>query len=116
MKNKRRYPRTARLNELIREIIAEELERLNDERLELVTVMHVVVDPDLHHATVWVENPGGEARDTEVLAALEERRPQLQAAIGRQARMRRTPLLAFRPDEVERTAARVEDVLRSVDD
>ena len=32
------YPRTARLNELLREIVAEELERIDDERLELVAI------------------------------------------------------------------------------
>ena len=34
----RRYSRTARLNELLREILGDELERLGDERLELVTI------------------------------------------------------------------------------
>ena len=34
----RDYPRTARLNTLVREIIADELERIDDERLQLVTL------------------------------------------------------------------------------
>ena len=42
----RRYPRTARVNELVREVVAEELERIDDERLELVTVTGVDVEPD----------------------------------------------------------------------
>ena len=36
--SQRQYPRTARLNELVREIVADELEKIDDERLELVTV------------------------------------------------------------------------------
>ena len=32
------YPRTARLNQLVQQIVAEELERIDDERLTLVTV------------------------------------------------------------------------------
>ena len=47
------YPRTARLNELVREIVAEELERIDDERLDLVTVVDVVVDADLRRAIVY---------------------------------------------------------------
>jgi ribosome-binding factor A len=43
---------------------------------------------------------------------LHEHRIVLQAAIARQARIKRTPMLAFRPDPVERQAARVEEVLR----
>ena len=31
----RQYPRTARINELVREIAAVEIERIDDERLEL---------------------------------------------------------------------------------
>ena len=38
----------------------------------------------------------------------------LQAAIARQARIKRTPLLAFRADIVERQAARVEEMLRGL--
>ena len=110
----RRYPRTARLKELIHQIIAEEIERIDDERLDLVTVMSVDVEPDLRHATIYVDTPTGSDRDEEVLAALHEHRIRLQASIARQARIKRTPLLAFRPDEVERSAGRLEDLLRDL--
>jgi ribosome-binding factor A len=105
------YPRTARLNELVREIVADELERLDDDRLELVTVVAVEVEPDLRHATVFV---AGGTDDDAVLEALGEVRPRLQAAIGRQARFKRTPELAFRPDEVTRSASRIEEILRDL--
>jgi ribosome-binding factor A len=115
-RNQRRYPRTARINELVQQILADELERLDDDRLVLVTVMSVEVDPDLRHATVFVDTPEGGVRDEDVLAALDEHRIRLQAAVGRQTRLKRTPTLGFRPDEVERSAARLEDVLRHLDD
>src|SRR4051812_31252485 len=116
MSSSHRYPRTARLNELLHQILAEELERIDDERLDLVTVMSVVVEPDLRHAVVYVDTPTGEDRDEEVLEALSNHRPRLQAAVGKQARIKRTPQLTFRPDEVERSAARVEDVIRHLRD
>jgi ribosome-binding factor A len=105
-----RYPRVARVNELCREIVAEELERLDDERLELVTITHVGVDPDLRHATVEFSRLG-EAEDV-AAEALAEHRVTLQAAIARQARLRRTPELSFRPDEAIRAGARIEQLLR----
>jgi ribosome-binding factor A len=111
-----RYPRTARLNELLHQIVADEIERLDDDRLELVTVMNVVVEPDLRHATVFVDTPTGEERDAEMLEALHEHRIALQSAIARQARIKRTPLLTFRIDEVERAAGRIEDALRHLHD
>jgi len=112
----RDYPRTARLNRLYQEILAEELELVDDDRLEMVTVMSVAVDGDLRHATVYIDSLGGEADDEVVLEALEELRPRLQAAIGRQARVKHTPELLFRPDDVSRGAARLEEVLRSLRD
>ena len=114
-RNQPRYPRTARLNELLREIVAEELERIGDERLELVAVTVVVVDAGLRSAVVYFDTLAGADADAEVLAAFGEHRKRLQAAIGRQARMKHTPELSFRPDDVERGAERIEGVLRSLD-
>ena len=49
----RRYPRMVRVNEVVREVVADELERLSDPRLGLVTVTGVDVSNDLRHATVY---------------------------------------------------------------
>jgi ribosome-binding factor A len=108
-----RYPRTARLNELVREILAGELERMDDDRLTLVTVTGVDVDHDLQRATVWFDALD-EATDDVVAVALGEYRAQLQRAVGRQAKIKRTPVLTFRPDMAIRTAQRIESVLREV--
>ena len=110
----RHYPRTARLNRLLQEIVAEELERVDDVRLELVTVTEVVVDADLRHAKVFYDSLQGEEGDAEVLEALGEARRVLQGAIARQARIKRTPELDFRPDPAVRTGQRVEEILRDV--
>jgi ribosome-binding factor A len=107
----RRYPRTARVNELLREVIAEEVERIDDERLGLATVTGVTADPDLRHASVWFASLSDDAAE-----ALAEYRPRLQAAIGRQVRMKRTPELAFRPDPAVSSAQRVEEILRGFQD
>ena len=110
----RDYPRTARLNRLFQEILAEELERIDDERLEMVTVMSVDCDASLDRAIVYYESLGGADDDEDVLAALDEARARLRSAIGRQARVKRTPTLHFRPDDVERGARRVEDILHGL--
>lgn len=125
----RDYPRTARLNHLIHEIVAEEVERLDDDRLGFLTVVGVDVEPDLRHAVVWYttldepaaadtagdDAPGGDAGRAAIVAeALDEHRARIQAAIGRQARLKRTPELAFRRDVVIRQAERVEQILRDI--
>ena len=106
----RQYPRTARVNELCREILGDELERIDDDRLQLVTVTHVAVDPDLRHAVVEFSSLG-EGED-EAAEALVEHRKRLQAAIARQARLKRTPELRFELDTVIARGARIEELLR----
>jgi ribosome-binding factor A len=125
----RDYPRTARLNHLVQEIVADEVELLDDDRLGLLTVVAVDVEPDMRRATVWytaLAAPGGEgdaddggarsAADDPVVEALAEHRRRLQAAIARQARLKRTPELVFRPDTVIEEANRVEAILRGIAD
>ena len=115
----RDFPRTARLNHLVHEIVAEEIELLDDERLGFFTVVGVEVEPDLRRATVWytaLDEAGGEPDGEGLAEALEDHRARLQAAIGRQARLKRTPELVFQPDTVIVRAQRVEDILRDLGD
>jgi ribosome-binding factor A len=108
---RRRYPRVARVNEVVREVLAEELERLSDsdERIGLLTVTAVRVDPDLRRAVVLLASINDSAEE-----ALEEARVRLQAAIGRQLRMKRTPQLSFEVDPAITTGTRIEDILRGL--
>jgi ribosome-binding factor A len=108
------YSRVTRVSELVHQILADELERIDDERLELVTVMSVSMDTDLRRAMVAVDNPDGYDGDLDVLRALEEHRRELQAAMARQARLRYTPTLSFAPDEVGRSARHIESLLRAI--
>ena len=112
----RDYPRTARLNRLFQQILAEELELIDDDRLGMVTIMSVDCEADLRHATVYYDTLAGAEDDEKVLEALGEARHRLQGAIGRQARVKRTPELVFKPDDVARGAARLEEVLRAIHD
>ena len=108
------YPRTARLNQLVHQIVAEELERIDDERLTLVTVVDVVCEADLRNATVYVTGLGGPEDDEAIVEALGDHRKHLQAAINRQTRFKRTPELIFAADEVTRSANRIETILRDL--
>lgn len=107
----RQYPRTARINELLREILADELEHLDDDRLQLVTITSVSIEGDLRHAVVFFDSIQGEEGDAEILEALGELRWRLQGAIGRQARMKHTPELSFEPDPAIRAGARIDSLL-----
>ena len=105
------YPRTDRVNELLREVLADEVSRIDDEQLSLLSVTGVDTEPDLRHATVYLSSLPDEAA-----RLLARRRPALQRAIGRQVRLKRTPELAFRADPGVAAGARVEEILRHLHD
>ncbi len=106
-----RYPRSARVNQVLHEVLADELERLSDrdERLALLTVTDVLCDADLRHAVVLLAS----LTDDEA-HALAEVRVRLQAAVSRQVRLKRTPQLRFAADPAVATGQRIEDLLRQL--
>jgi ribosome-binding factor A len=123
----RRYPRTARVNEVVREAIGDELERLSDPRLGLVTVTGVDVSPDLRQATVYYSALGrADKRGTGVVpqlepeqrlstqAALDAAAPHLRASLGRQVRLKYTPVLTFREDPSIEAGNRIETIIRDL--
>jgi hypothetical protein len=46
------------------------------------------------------------------LQVFSDHRKRLQSSIGKQVRAKKTPILSFRPDEVIRSAERIEKILR----
>ncbi|HET6794653.1 MAG TPA: ribosome-binding factor A [Acidimicrobiales bacterium] len=104
-----RYPRTSRINEVMREVLAEAMERLSDqdERLSMATITGVTVEPDLRHAVVYLSSLSDDRRQ-----ALDDHRVELQGAVARQMRLKRTPRLGFDVDPAVVAGAAVDDVLR----
>ena len=111
MAAQRRYSRLDRVNEALREVLGDALELVDDERLELVTVTGVECEADLRHARVWFDTLGSRE---EVAEALAEQRVRLQAAVGRQLRLKHTPELTFDPDPAIAGGTRVEEILRGL--
>jgi ribosome-binding factor A len=92
-----------RVNESVREVIAEGVRDLKDPRIGLVTVTGVRVNPDLSEAIVFVSVLGSEKKRRASLAGLASAHGVLQSRLGRQLALRRTPTLSFEYDEsVER--------------
>jgi ribosome-binding factor A len=105
------FPRSARINETLREVLAEELERLEhlDTDLGLLTITAVRCDPDMRHAVVFLSSLGAQEHE-----ALEKERVRLQAAVASQVRLKRTPQLRFEADPAVAAGGRVEEILRTL--
>ena len=116
--NTRRYPRTARLNESVLEVLADELERLSDPRLEMVTLTGVDVTRDLSRARVYYSTLAAEAAHAgedvaaAAAAALDAAAPHLRGVLGRSLRIRQVPKLVFAVDAGILTGQRIEEILR----
>ena len=106
--------RTRKVESQLKEIAGEEVASLSDPRIQgLVTVTGVRVSPDLAQATVFYSVLAGE--DTRAAhEGLQSAAGRVQAAIGAQTRLRRTPRLRFEPDPVVEQATRLEAALREV--
>ena len=106
--------RTRKVESQLKEIAGEELAALSDPRIRgLDTVTGVRVSPDLAQATVFYSVLAG--KDAEAAhEGLQSAAGRIQAAVGAQTRLRRTPRLRFEPDPVVNQATRIEAALSEV--
>ena len=102
-----------RVNEAVREVVAEAVGELKDPRIGLVTVTAVDVTPDLREATVYVSVLGGDKKRRATMAGLESAHGVLQSRINRELSLRRTPTIRFSYDE---SVARGVEMSKLIDD
>jgi len=92
-----------RVNEAVRNVVADGVRDLKDPRIGLVTVTGVKVTTDLREATVLVSVLGNDKARRTTLEGLASAHGVLQARINRELSLRRTPTLTFTYDDaVER--------------
>ena len=103
--------RVRRVNELMRQILGEALGEMTDPGLGFVTVTSVDCSRDFEHAIVYVSVLGNELKRKRSLEALERAKGHLQARVGREVTLRRTPRLRFAYDETFDKGRRIEQLL-----
>src|SRR5262249_48228008 len=120
MTSARRYPRTARVNEVMLEVLADELERMSDPRLELVTLTGVDVSRDLAHAKVYYSTMTAAAADDrdnvsdDAAAGLRAAGSHLRGGVGREMGIRQVASLEFVIDSGIVSGQRIEEILREI--
>ncbi|MEU8622718.1 30S ribosome-binding factor RbfA [Streptomyces sp. NPDC048623] len=105
--------RAKKLADLIREVVAEKLQRgIKDPRLGThVTITDTRVTGDLREATVFYTVYGDEEERASAAAGLESAKGILRSAVGKAAGTKFTPTLAFVADALPETAKNIEDLL-----
>lgn len=106
--------RMRRVNESLRKVLADGVERLGDPSVGFVTVTGVRATTDFSQAIVYVSVLGSEKRRTRSLRALERAHGVLQQRVARELRLRRTPQLIFQYDETLDRALRMSELLDQV--
>ena len=109
--------RLDRVNQLIKEEISLVLQReLKDPRLGFITVTEVETANDLRLAKVFVSVLGDEAKWTSSLAALKSARGFIRHWLRGHLDLRVTPELDFRPDRSMVHGARIQELLKQLND
>jgi ribosome-binding factor A len=103
--------RMRRVNESLREVLAEAVGELKDPRIGFVTVTGVDTSTDLRQATVYVSVLGSERKRARSLAGLEAAHGVLQRRIASELRMKRTPQLTFQYDPTVEQGVRMSKLI-----
>jgi ribosome-binding factor A len=106
--------RLQRVSEELREVLAEEIQRLKDPRLGFVTVTGVRITPDLRKARVFYTVLGDDRDHKATRAALRSATPRLRSVVGKEIRMKVTPELEFAEDDAVARGDRVEELLEQI--
>ena len=106
--------RMRRVNEILREVIAEECANLKDPRIGFLTVTGVSTSPDLRNADVYYTVLGGQEAEDETARALAAAASRIRAVAGGQVRLKYIPKLTFVPDPAVAHARRIERILREI--
>ena len=105
--------RIERINQLIRERVAEVLSRDIFVKGSLITVQEVSTSKDLNHAKIKVSvMPFSES--AKVMKILEKQAPTIQAKLNLVVRIKFVPRIKFYLDVSEEKAGRVEEILRNI--
>ncbi len=96
----------------LREILGEELRRIDDDYVSYITVTEVDVDNELTRARVYLSTLNLEDEDIEGVYAHMGR---LRKAIARQGNFRRVPDLEFLIDPGLRAGTRVGEILQTME-
>lgn len=111
------YKRSDRVGDLLREEIAELIQRqVKDPRLATVTICNVEISADLRHAKVFYCFSGQEQDRDSIARGLLKATGFLKSQLGKRIRLRHIPDLKFIYDTSFDYASKIDRLLRELHD
>jgi ribosome-binding factor A len=105
------YPRAERVRAQIKQVLAQEIERLRDPGIGWITITEVSMTPDLRHARVFYTVLGDASANAATGDALKRATGHLRASVAHHVRLRYTPTIEFEPDPVPERTARLDAII-----
>lgn len=106
--------RIAKVESVVRQIVAEQLPLLLEKLAVGVTVTGVDASPDMRHAIVWVSVLDGAANDR-IMKAIELSRPDFQRQVAKAMTTKYVPKLSFKLDTGGEYADHINRLLHNID-
>ncbi|MEN8041178.1 MAG: 30S ribosome-binding factor RbfA [Actinomycetota bacterium] len=113
---RQKSPRMRKVNELVREVVADAVMDLKDPRIGFLTITGTETSPDLRHAVVYYSVLGSEEEKSDTAAALKSAKSRIQRAVGSETRLRYTPVLEFKVDPAIDEGLRISQILADIDE
>lgn len=104
------------MNELVREVVAEAVTDLKDPRIGFLTITGAETSPDLRHAVVYYSVLGSDEEKSATADALGSAKSRIQGVLGRETRMRYTPVLDFKVDPSIDEGLRISRILADLEE
>ena len=113
---RQKSPRMRKVNELVREVVAETVVDLKDPRIGFLTITGAETSPDLRYAFIYYSVLGSAEEKAATADALKSATPRIQRALGRETRLRYTPKLTFKVDASIDEGIRISRILATLAD
>lgn len=111
------YKRSCRVGDQIRKDVSEIiLLGLKDPKLGFITITDVELTDDLRYARIFYTVLGDEKARKKSQEGLERAKGFIQREIGRRIRLKRMPEIVFKYDRSVERAARVENLLKQIEE
>jgi ribosome-binding factor A len=109
------HPRIARINSLLKEALANILQKYYREESTAITILRIASSNDLHYATVYVGIIGDETEQKRSLRWLHKKKFELRKHINQEVVLKFSPELHFTIDDSHLRTMRVGFLLSEIE-